>query len=229
MTESGQGILDEQIAYYRARAPEYDEWFFREGRYDLGEEHRRLWFAEVAEVEAALAAARPAGQVLELACGTGLWTRHLEPGATRLTAVDASPEAIALNHARLRSGKVRYVAADLFRWIPPTTYDFIFFGFWLSHVPEREFDAFWRRIKTAAGRTGTVFFVDSGSPNATAGEPEFLSEEVTARRLKDGTTFRIVKVFYDAAELAVRLSALGWSCEIKTTASFFLYGRLTPL
>ena len=39
-------LLDEQIEYYRARAPEYDEWFFRRGRYDRGEGHRRAWFAE---------------------------------------------------------------------------------------------------------------------------------------------------------------------------------------
>jgi demethylmenaquinone methyltransferase/2-methoxy-6-polyprenyl-1,4-benzoquinol methylase len=226
--ETPSEILDEQIAYYRARAPEYDQWFFRQGRYDQGEDHRRRWFAEVAEVEAALAAAGPTGNVLELACGTGLWTRHLEPGAMRLTAIDASPEVIAINRARLASRKIEYVEADLFQWDPSCTYDFIFFGFWLSHVPAREFDAFWHRLKKAAGRTGTIFFVDSGSPQGTAGEPEFLSEEVTARRLNDGTTFRIVKIFYDAAELAERLATLGWDCEIRTTPNFFLYGRLTP-
>ena len=34
--DSEHRILDEQIAYYRARASEYDEWFLRQGRYDLG-------------------------------------------------------------------------------------------------------------------------------------------------------------------------------------------------
>ena len=31
-------LLCEQIAYYRARAGEYDEWFLRQGRYDRGSE-----------------------------------------------------------------------------------------------------------------------------------------------------------------------------------------------
>jgi demethylmenaquinone methyltransferase/2-methoxy-6-polyprenyl-1,4-benzoquinol methylase len=84
-------ILREQIEYYRQRASEYDEWFFRQGRYDRGEEHRQQWFFEVAEVETALRSATPSGDILELACGTGLWTRHLLPFATHLTAVDASP------------------------------------------------------------------------------------------------------------------------------------------
>jgi hypothetical protein len=54
-------LLDEQIEYYRARAEEYDEWWFRKGRYDRGEEQRQAWFAEVAQVEAALRQAGPGG------------------------------------------------------------------------------------------------------------------------------------------------------------------------
>ena len=37
MTEDLQGILAEQKQYYEARAQEYDEWFYRKGRYDRGE------------------------------------------------------------------------------------------------------------------------------------------------------------------------------------------------
>lgn len=33
-------LLHHQIAYYRARATEYDEWFYRQGRYDRGPEVR---------------------------------------------------------------------------------------------------------------------------------------------------------------------------------------------
>jgi len=80
------GVLAEQLAYYRARAPEYDEWFLRQGRYDHGDAHRRLWFGEVATVEKALAEAGPASDILELACGTGIWTQRLVAKATRLTA-----------------------------------------------------------------------------------------------------------------------------------------------
>ena len=33
-----EAIIQQQIAYYRARAGEYDEWFYRIGRYDRGAE-----------------------------------------------------------------------------------------------------------------------------------------------------------------------------------------------
>jgi demethylmenaquinone methyltransferase/2-methoxy-6-polyprenyl-1,4-benzoquinol methylase len=94
-------ILKEQIQSYRDRASEYDEWFFRQGRYDRGEEHRQQWFKEIGEVETALRAIAPTGNILELACGTDLWTQHLAPLATGLTAIDVSEEAIAPNWQRV--------------------------------------------------------------------------------------------------------------------------------
>ena len=163
-------LLDEQIAYYSARAAEYDEWFLRQGRYDRGEEHRRAWFAEVEAVEAALREARPRGRVLELACGTGLWTRRLLEHATELTAIDASPEVLELNRERVASERVRYVQADLFRWQPRTEFDFVFFGFWLSHVPPDRFAAFWETVRAALAPGGSVFFVDNARNPAIAAQ-----------------------------------------------------------
>ena len=43
-----------QIAYYRACAQEYDEWFFRVGRYDRGPEQQAEWFLELEIVEGPL-------------------------------------------------------------------------------------------------------------------------------------------------------------------------------
>jgi demethylmenaquinone methyltransferase/2-methoxy-6-polyprenyl-1,4-benzoquinol methylase len=78
---SSDRLIEEQIAYYQARAGEYDEWFLRQGRYDHGPEMNARWFAEVEQVARALEAFAPAGDVLELASGTGLWTQRLAPTA----------------------------------------------------------------------------------------------------------------------------------------------------
>jgi len=229
MAPEDEDIVAEQLAYYRARAPEYEEWFLREGRYDRGDEHRRCWFQEVAQLEAALDRAGPAGDVLELACGTGIWTRRLAAGARHLTAVDASPEALALNRARVGSGNVTFVEADLFRWAPAATYDFIFFGFWLSHVPEARFEPFWRMVRAALRPSGKVFFVDSQpAPEGTALDQGLGTGGVVERHLNDGRTFRVVKVFHQPAQLQARLQALGWAAEVTATPSFFLYGSAGP-
>ena len=47
-------MVAEQLAYYRARAPEYDKWFRREGLYDWSEEQNARWRRELEEVRAAL-------------------------------------------------------------------------------------------------------------------------------------------------------------------------------
>lgn len=229
MAREEQDILGEQLAYYRARAPEYEEWFLRQGRYDRGDEHRRQWFEEVGMLDAALERAAPAGDVLELACGTGIWTRRLAGSARHLTAVDASPEALALNRARLEAGNVSFVQADLFSWVPPATYDFVFFGFWLSHVPEGQFDRFWQLVRAAVRPSGQVFFVDSqAAPEGTALDQGLGTGGVVERHLNDGRTFRVVKLFHQPAQLQARLQRLGWTAQVHATPSFFLHGTARP-
>ena len=51
-------LLAEQVAYYQARAGEYDEWFLREGRHDRGPEWNRRWFSELEEVRRELGEGR---------------------------------------------------------------------------------------------------------------------------------------------------------------------------
>jgi SAM-dependent methyltransferase len=55
--------------------------------------------------------------VLELACGPGMWTSQLLRYASDVTAVDASPEMIALAKARVGEERVRFIQADLFTWL----------------------------------------------------------------------------------------------------------------
>jgi demethylmenaquinone methyltransferase/2-methoxy-6-polyprenyl-1,4-benzoquinol methylase len=229
-----QHILWQQLEYYRARAGEYDEWFLRQGRYDRGPALNAQWFAEVETVAAALDAFRPAGDVLELACGTGLWTARLLAHAARVTAVDAAPEVQALNRARLADlaplqagAAVTYVEADLFAWEPPASaFDVVFFSFWLSHVPPERFDAFWALVRQALRPGGRFFLLDSRhEPTSTAVDhrlPERIATTLT-RRLNDGREFEIVKVFYEPDPLRARLGQLGWVVETHQTPTYFLF------
>jgi demethylmenaquinone methyltransferase/2-methoxy-6-polyprenyl-1,4-benzoquinol methylase len=220
-------ILQQQIEYYRARAAEYDEWYLRRGRYDRGPVLNQRWFAQDQEVLAALEAFAPSGAVLELACGTGIWTARLLPHASELLAIDTSPEVIAINRARLQSAKVRYVEADVFAWTPPVQFDAVFFGFWLSHVPPQRFDQFWSRVRQALKPGGRFFFVDSRyEPTSTAKDQQLPERTATTltRRLNDGREFQIYKIFYHPEDLHQRLTQLGWDVELKQTADYFLYG-----
>lgn len=220
-------LLEQQKAYYSARAGEYDEWFLRRGRYDHGPELNAQWFAEVDAVRRALADFHPTGDVLELACGTGWWTEALLQYADRLTAVDASAEVLQLNRERVGEG-VRYLQADLFAWQPDRQYDVVFFSFWLSHVPPSQFAPFWGMVQAALKPGGRVFFIDSQrSQTGTAADQVLQSDEQfeQTRRLNDGASYTIVKIYYTPADLAARLASLGWDIAVRRTDNYFLYGE----
>jgi ubiquinone/menaquinone biosynthesis C-methylase UbiE len=231
VTVEVERLLAEQARYYRARAGEYEDWWFRRGRYDRGSDSNARWFADVAEVQAALDRFEPDGGVLELACGTGLWTRRLLAHARSLTVIDASPEMLELARVRVDDAGVRYVQADLFAWEPDHTCDVCFFAFWLSHVPEERFEAFWEKVKQAVEPRGRVFFVDSSRSEQASAVDHTLpgqGEETMLRRLADGREYRVVKRFYEPHALQQRLTELDWDAHVQSTPEFFIYGHATP-
>ena len=224
-------LLSEQQAYYRLRAPEYDEWWQRRGRYDRGEEATLEWERQVEELTAALGQFGATGEVLELAGGTGWWTARLAETAARLTVVDGSPEAIDLNRRRVGTRTdVSYVVADLFEWRPERPYDVVFFSFWLSHVPTNRFAAFWRLVGSCLAPGGRVFFIDNRlDPSLTVDDPYTISHDrgVQRRRLSDGSEHRVVKLFYEPVELTDLLGQVGWHAEVDGTR-WFIYGTARP-
>jgi demethylmenaquinone methyltransferase/2-methoxy-6-polyprenyl-1,4-benzoquinol methylase len=235
MSEAPEGddaLLDAQQRYYRARAGEYDDWWLRRGRYDRGAAFNAAFLSDAREVEDALCRvldeSRPAS-ALELACGTGLFTRHLAPRVGQLTAVDAAPEVIAINRARVGDAAVEYVEADLFEWRPARRYDFVFMSFWLSHVPHARFDAFFDTVAAALAPGGTAYVIDSAhEPTSTARDHPEPSRDsgVVLRKLDDGRQFRIVKVFWEPQALAARVRGLGWNSALARTPRYFVHGRL---
>ncbi len=219
--------LQEMKVYYRERAREYDQWFYRQGRFDRGAENNARWLAEADEVFAALEDRNLVDDVLELAPGTGIWTERLVRTAATITAVDASPEMVEINRAKVASERVSYVLADLFSWRPARLYDAVFFGFWLSHVPRERLDGFLASVATMLHPGGKIFFVDSRrEPTSTAIDHQLPVEQsqTMTRKLNDGRAFEIVKNFYDPPNLAERCIRAGFEIEVRETATYFLYG-----
>jgi demethylmenaquinone methyltransferase/2-methoxy-6-polyprenyl-1,4-benzoquinol methylase len=118
---------------------------------------------------------------------------------------------------------MRFVQADLLSWHTERRYDVVFFGFWLSHVPNERFDAFWRLVADCLVADGRVFFVDDAYRTA----DELIEGEASStiqRHLNDGTAHRTIKVPHDPAALQDRLKALGWDFTITQTEGPFFWG-----
>lgn len=206
-------LLDEQIDYYRRRAAEYD----------LTSSPPGDPYAEHADrTRAALRAFEPTGRVLELACGTGQWTGLLAQFADELLALDASPEMLELNRAAVRSPRLRYEAADLFAWEPPHRFDVVFFGFWLSHVPQRRLAPFWELVaRCLEPRTGRALFVDEREH--VEWREDWLDRDagIVRRTLADGSAHRAVKILWEPVRLQERLRELGWSAVVDSSGPFY--------
>lgn len=210
---SDRELIDEQIAYYRARAAEYDATSTPEGD---------PFAAHGEATRAALHAFGPRGRVLELAAGTGQWTRLLADYADELTVTDASPEMLELNRASVgKRGNTRYEVADVFGMEPAHAFDTVFFGFFLSHVPPGRFEPFWRLVEGLLAPDGRVFFVDEG--RHFLWREDWLDEAagVVRRPLADGTVHRAVKILWAAGELTVRLRDLGWDASVTDEGPFY--------
>jgi 2-polyprenyl-3-methyl-5-hydroxy-6-metoxy-1,4-benzoquinol methylase len=223
-------VLQEMVAYYRARAAEYDQWWDRQGRYDHGAVANALWMRERDEVYGAFDRMRLKGHILELAPGTGTWTRRIIPTADEVTVVDASPEMLAINREKVPSPKVHYVLANLFEWRPDRQYDAVVFGFWISHVPAERLDDFLRNVAASLHPGAQIFFIDGlREPSGTAADHVLPEEtnQVMTRKLNDGREVRIVKTFYSASHLTERCARAGLTVQVRTTPTYFYYGRGT--
>lgn len=207
-----RALLDEQIAYYRARAAEYDTTTTPDAD---------PFAAPARRIRDALRAADLRGRVLEIAAGTGQWTGLLAERADALVALDASPEMLALNAAKVGDSRVEYRVADAFALEASGGHDVVFFGFWLSHVPLSRFEAFWDVVAGQLAPTGRAVFVDEGE--------HFLWREawldrgagIVRRRLADGSEHRAVKVLWRAEDLQRRLEELGWDASVRADEPFY--------
>jgi SAM-dependent methyltransferase len=202
-------LLVEQRGCYRALAPDY-----------LSQGLDLPGGGELAE---ALEVFQPAGSVLELASGPGVWTSALLRHATDVTAVDASTQMARDRGGRITRSRVRFIQADLFAWRPDRRYDAVFMGFWISHVPAERFASFWSLVADCLKPEGRVFFCD----DAYRTEDELIEgpgSSTIRRHAPDGTAYRLVKVPHRPAGLESQLRQLGWHITVHPTAGPFYWG-----
>jgi len=168
----------------------------------------------------------PVEQMLELACGTGTWTRALLPLGRELTAIDASPEMLSLARQKVGNADVQFQQADLFQWLPTQQYDLVFFANWLSHVPPQRLDAFLDTVARVVRPGGSLTMVDQYAPMPEDREISVHTEEgaiYAKRSLLNGQTFTIVKVFYDLQIIENLLDALGFVVTVQRLDDIFYF------
>ena len=210
------------IDYYDARAPEYDDWYLRRGRYARGAIHDAAWHAELDAAGRWLDGLDWHGELVELAAGTGWWSPLLASRG-ELSLYDASPSALDRARDRLVAHGLRAHLHERDAWAEPDrAVDGLFLGFWLSHVPRARLDAFLGIGRRWLRPGGRIAVIDS-LPDPASGAADHLApaDDRAIRRLADGREFTIVKVYYAPDELASALERAGFvDVEVTTTGRF---------
>jgi ubiquinone/menaquinone biosynthesis C-methylase UbiE len=214
---------DEQLKdYYAARAAEYDDWYLRRGAHSGGTLADVAFQADLDAATMWLDALPLAGEIVELAAGTGWWSPLLAQKG-ELWLYDANEEPLERARERLLAHGLRAHIHVRDAWTEPDRQvDAVFCGFWLSHVRRARLGEFLALIRRWLKPGGTFAFIDE------APGPDYTPtvDDRQPRRTADGREFLIPKVYYSPAELDAALREAGFSgIGVMTTSRFFLLGR----
>jgi demethylmenaquinone methyltransferase/2-methoxy-6-polyprenyl-1,4-benzoquinol methylase len=176
-------------AYYDGRAGEYDEWYEGLGRFDRLDRPR--WDEEVRELERVVASLPPM-RTLDVACGTGFLTRHLQG---EVVGLDQSESMLAIAAERVPEAEL--VQGDAFALpFEDGSFDRVFTGHFYGHLEPGVREAFLLEARRVAPE---LVVVDS------AFRPDRQDEERQERVLNDGSRWEVYKRYFTGAGLAAEL------------------------
>ena len=150
--------------------------------------------------------------VLELACGTGYWTRIIAETADKVVATDVNPEMIAMAQLRkLDPAKVSLRVADA-RALPDDLGDFtaVFIGFWWSHVKREEYERFLAQLKARVGKDVLVVLLDDDyveGSSETVARTDLEGNTYQIRSAPDGERYEIPKTYPSDSALRKKLAS----------------------
>jgi len=186
--------VTELAEYYRERAAEYDAVYAKpERQQDLARLHGLL-------------SPLVAGQrVLEIAAGTGYWTRVLSGSAAAITATDLNAETLERARARQYGGAaVTFRLADAYALDQvPGEFDTAFVGFFWSHVLRGDLPRFVAGLGARMGPGARLIVLDNScvpGSNLPISRTTEAGDTYQRRTLNDGRSFEILKNFPDRGQ-----------------------------
>lgn len=167
-------------------------------------------------------------RVLEVACGTGYWTRLLATRAAHVVATDLNEETLAIARTKgLPPSRVELRRADACA-LPESlgTFDAAVACFWWSHVPSAErprfFDSLHRRLEPGA----RVVLVDNlyvpGSSTQIS-HTEEAGDTYQLRTLENGETFEVLKNFPTEELLHAEAAGFAAQAELHRLDYYWLF------
>ena len=209
------------LAYYAARTNEYEKVYAKpERQADLRDLRERIpaYFVD--------------RSVLEIACGTGYWTRVLATRVRIITAVDASVEALsAARTYQPPAHPATFVVADAFDLSTvPGSFNAAFAGFWWSHVRHTDLPRFLAGLNRRLQPGSPVVVLDNRYVEGSNQPITRTDEEGNTyqhRQLERGTVHEILKNFPAPDAVRAEIEAAGGRRPIVHTLDYYWYATYT--
>ena len=202
-------------AYYAERAPYYDAVYERPERQE-----------DIRIVRELLRSTFAGRSVLEVACGTGYWTRYIAETAAAITATDGTPEPLAIARTRPGTERVKFYLSDAYTLEDSLgQHNAAFAGLWLSHVPVQERPRFFTSLHSRLLPGSLVVLIDNNEvqlQDFPIAETDSNGNTFQLRTLRDGTAHRVLKNFPTEEELQKQVAAVAQQVTFTLLQNFWL-------
>jgi len=187
-------LIDDVIRYYAERAPVYDE---TAGFTDLEAEKLR------ATLKKRYQSIFHGRNVLEIACGSGYWTKVIGKVAKSVLATDINPSLISTAKDRCKHlPNIRFQIVDAYTLNGVTgNFDAAFGNGWWSHIPKANLQDFLSALHGKLNPGALVMFVDQLPYDGFFRKQDNEGNILEQRILPDSRSFMIVKNFPTEQEI----------------------------
>ena len=210
-------MTDTLLEYYQQRAAEYEKVYVKPERQ-----------ADLQSLRTIVPAYFSERRVLEVACGTGYWTRPVSACATSVVAIDLAAETLDVARAQTeRDARIDYRIGDAFDLAGVSgTFDAGLVAFWWSHVTIAALHGFLTGLHKRLGAGATVLvmdntYVDGSNHPITRTDAE--GNTYQRRTLDSGATYEVLKNFPSPAAVRRAVVDAGGNEPAVTVLPYFWY------
>jgi SAM-dependent methyltransferase len=203
--------------YYAHCAGSYDAVYEQEERQE-----------DLESLQEAVAELMQGHKVLELACGSGYWTEYISIAAQSVTAIDASPEMLALAAERdVDPAVVTFAQGNAMTLadIPAGPYTACFAAGWWSHIGRAEQDKYLALLRSRLGKDALLVLLDSNQVEGVSvpiARTDADGNTYQIRTTADGERFEIMKNYPSDSWLRKRLSNAAREVRIERLEYYWL-------
>ncbi|HVZ20440.1 MAG TPA: class I SAM-dependent methyltransferase [Vicinamibacterales bacterium] len=210
------------LQYYDERAAEYEDAYLRgTGTSSIPDPNV---FRTEAWLLGSIVERFGTGRLIDLACGTAFWLPRYAGSCSSITLFDQSGNM--LQEAQRKAveleveARCAFIRGDFFEHdLPSREYDTALVGFFLSHVTDAQEPAVFAALERLLDGGGRFLILDSAW---SAERARFNAKsERQERRLNDGSSFHILKRYFDRGDIDAWAARYGLTLSVEHFGTAF--------